>query len=426
MGAILVRVFSPILLAAYLLPLPPSAASGFRDLSRNPLVVAIIDAGADIRGLASEDLLWRNKDESMDGIDTDANGLVDDVVGWDFAENDNYPFDWGSISRLSASSIGTPIYHGSAVTDLFLRELGWKANWQVRVMPLRVTAGRSPIAIADLQAALSYAAHHQADLVLLAIGGSWPTDHSGFDTTLDALGTSAVVLAAGNEGVEIQPDSTQASLCDRENVICVASHGDGYDLGTAHTGSNYSARFVDLSADGGPVEVDGPLLTSEPVSGTLLPADGGLQRSCVVMSEGWSTTRKLLVREIVSNDDLPGAVLDDRESEMICPSAEGHADRMQLEGTSIAAARVAGGLAAFAITNAQPTGDLVSSFLMSMHHEAAQDNFTIGGRVYGMQKNAEHSTPLVASVITTVFFSALVCVSWAASCRRRLGNRNRG
>ncbi|MFC1601656.1 DUF5719 family protein [Candidatus Sumerlaeota bacterium] len=53
------------------------------------IVIAIIDDGLD---KVHEDLaanLWTNPGEALDGTDTDGNGYVDDVSGWDFFDNDN-------------------------------------------------------------------------------------------------------------------------------------------------------------------------------------------------------------------------------------------------------------------------------------------------------------------------------------------------
>lgn len=58
------------------------------------VIVAVTDTGVDYN---HEDLInnmWRNsKEVPGDGIDNDNNGYVDDVVGWDFAANDNKPYD---------------------------------------------------------------------------------------------------------------------------------------------------------------------------------------------------------------------------------------------------------------------------------------------------------------------------------------------
>ena len=52
-------------------------------------IIANIDTGVDID---HEDLvgnIWENPGETLNGIDDDSNGYIDDINGWDFVNNDN-------------------------------------------------------------------------------------------------------------------------------------------------------------------------------------------------------------------------------------------------------------------------------------------------------------------------------------------------
>ncbi len=58
------------------------------------VVVAIIDSGAKLNHPELSGRIWENKKEiPANGIDDDNNGFVDDINGWDFANNDNIPTD---------------------------------------------------------------------------------------------------------------------------------------------------------------------------------------------------------------------------------------------------------------------------------------------------------------------------------------------
>lgn len=51
---------------------------------RNKVTVAVIDGGFGISHSYLKDMIWTNPSETKDGKDTDGNGLVDDVNGWNF------------------------------------------------------------------------------------------------------------------------------------------------------------------------------------------------------------------------------------------------------------------------------------------------------------------------------------------------------
>ena len=58
------------------------------------VVVGIIDSGVDYYHPDLADKIWSNTGEIPgNGIDDDHNGYVDDIRGWDFANNDRDPMD---------------------------------------------------------------------------------------------------------------------------------------------------------------------------------------------------------------------------------------------------------------------------------------------------------------------------------------------
>ena len=68
-----------------------------------PVIVAVIDTGLDWNHRNIDwDTIWRNPNETPgNGIDDDKNGFVDDVIGWNFMEGNNNPWDNDEIGRAS-------------------------------------------------------------------------------------------------------------------------------------------------------------------------------------------------------------------------------------------------------------------------------------------------------------------------------------
>ena len=56
--------------------------------------VAVIDSGLDINHQDIKPHVWTNEDEVFNQIDSDGNGYIDDIYGWNFAENNNKLIDY--------------------------------------------------------------------------------------------------------------------------------------------------------------------------------------------------------------------------------------------------------------------------------------------------------------------------------------------
>ncbi len=65
-------------------------------ISANASVVAIIDSGTDMKHPDIAPLAWINPVEQNieNGVDEDLNGFIDDIFGWNFAEDDNQVIDY--------------------------------------------------------------------------------------------------------------------------------------------------------------------------------------------------------------------------------------------------------------------------------------------------------------------------------------------
>ncbi|MGH8616213.1 MAG: S8 family peptidase [Burkholderiales bacterium] len=207
---------------------PPSAPAGA------PVIVAVIDSGLDyfhpdLRG----DSVWRNPKEIVNGKDDDGNGYVDDVIGWDFADNDNDPFDFTGHGTFVAGVIVASPLNGAGVLGV---------NPNVQIMPLRVmnSIGRNyPTRTA---AAIYYAVQNGARIINLSLASQQLSASEKRAVDYAASKGVLVIAAAGNDGRDVK-DYSPASL---ENVLTVAAT----DPQDRRAGFSNFGGAIDIAAPG--------------------------------------------------------------------------------------------------------------------------------------------------------------------------------
>ena len=207
---------------------PPPAPAGA------PVIVAVIDSGLDyfhpdLRG----DSIWRNPKEIVNGKDDDGNGYVDDVIGWDFADNDNDPFDFTGHGTFVAGVIAASPLNGAGVLGV---------NPNVQIMPLRVMNSIGRAYSTRTAAAIYYAVQNGAKIINLSL--AVPQLSVSEKRAVDyAAGKGVLVIAAaGNDGRDVK-DYSPASL---ENVITVAAT----DPQDRRAGFSNFGGAIDIAAPG--------------------------------------------------------------------------------------------------------------------------------------------------------------------------------
>ncbi len=217
-----------------------SSAWALLPATPTPIVVAVIDSGLDWH---HQDLdwrnVWRNEDEIPDnGIDDDGNGYVDDVIGWNFVANDNYPWDLDGHGTLVAGIIA------AAQNDRGVA--GIDPNAKIMVLKAVDNAGISRASL--IAKAIAYAIDNGARIINLSVGGEQRTEMEQRALRLARDRNVLVVVAAGNEGRAINDYAFAAE----DNVIAVgATHTNDRAAAFSNFGDD-----VDLVAPG--VDVIGP------------------------------------------------------------------------------------------------------------------------------------------------------------------------
>ena len=182
------------------------------------VIIAIVDDAVDLDHEDLADNIFTNWAEyhGADGFDDDFNGYVDDVHGWDFAENNNDP-----NPVIDNQTHGTHVSGcASAVTD---NGIGVAApGWKCKILPLKFSNDGSGSLSGDYAAAIIYAADMGAHLTNNSYGGGGFSNY-GLDAFLYAyeLGTLSIT-SAGNS------DENEASYpAAYPTVLSVASTASG-------------------------------------------------------------------------------------------------------------------------------------------------------------------------------------------------------
>jgi subtilisin family serine protease len=193
-----------------------SPQSAWRLVKRDakPVVVALIDTGLDWnhRNIDLENI-WRNPKEIPDnGVDDDKNGYIDDVVGWDFFERDNKPWDYDGHGTFIAGLIAGSWKDKDGIAGI---------NPFARLMILKAVNNFGHTRESYLAQAIAYAADNGARVINLSVGDKGTTKVLQAAVDYAFSKNVVIVVAAGNEGVELKDYGVAGS----DKVLTVATTG---------------------------------------------------------------------------------------------------------------------------------------------------------------------------------------------------------
>ncbi len=213
------------------------------------VVVAVIDTGVDYDHPDLADNIWLNRAEAagVAGKDDDNNGYVDDIHGWDFADNDNLPVDMDGHGTHIAGIIGAVTDNGVGIAGVCPK---------VRLMVLKVQGdANNDMDTFDIIQAVEYA-KNQGAVILNCSFGSFGGDpfqteeYNAFKSFQDE-NNGLIICSAGNESVNIDMNPLYPAAYDLPGIVSVAA---GVQIGFQEYGladfSNYGAVSVDIMAPG--------------------------------------------------------------------------------------------------------------------------------------------------------------------------------
>ena len=259
------------------------------------MIVAVIDTGVDYTHEDLVDNLWRNagemgtdangRDKSTNGVDDDGNGYIDDVIGWDFAANDNKPFDLSASQTEMLFNGGNPGHGTHCAGNVAARSDNGKGIAgvapDVRIMSIRFISEKGQGTNADAIKSIKYAVDNGAKVLSNSWGseGDDPKDpetQALKDAIVYAQDKGVLFIAAagnGHKGKGYDNDSDPQpgfpASYPIPNIISVAAIDEAGNLGTF---SNWGLKTVHMGAPG--VKVFSTVTNSQKYSDTVIDIPG--------------------------------------------------------------------------------------------------------------------------------------------------------
>jgi thermitase len=200
--------------------------------------VAIVDTGVDTGHPDLAANLYKSKDKPSNGKDDDRNGYVDDTYGFNAiagkgsAEDDN-----GHGTHVAG------IVAGRANDALGVSGICWSA----KLLPVKFMNARGKGSTSDAIAAIQYAVKQGVKIVNCSFGSS--SKSSALKDVVDYAKSKKVLLvvAAGNDGVNIDKQPEYPAAYGQSNILTVAATTDTDLLASF---SNFGKTAVDVAAPG--------------------------------------------------------------------------------------------------------------------------------------------------------------------------------
>ena len=204
------------------------------------VLVAVIDTGVDYNIPDLKPNSWVNQAEKDGeaGVDDDGNGYVDDVYGYDFANNDPDPVDDHGHGSHCAGTIGAHGNDGVGVVGV---------AWKVKIVGVKFLTASGSGSLEGALKSIDYATKIGVDIMSNSWGGG------GFSQTLeDAIKRAndkgiLFVAAAGNDNRNNDSRPTYPAGYEVANVVSVAAIDN---KGRRASFSNYGKKTVDIAAPG--------------------------------------------------------------------------------------------------------------------------------------------------------------------------------
>ena len=278
------------------------------------VAVGIIDEGVQVLNPELAANIWVNPGEvAGDRIDNDRNGYIDDINGWDFANNNASVYDGGNLDQHGthvAGTIGARANNGTGVVGV---------NWDVKIISTKFLAANGGT-ISNAIRALDYITDLKRRGVanIVATNNSW--GGGGFSQALlDAINRGGdqnilFIAAAGNSAtnnntVASYPSNYVCNNAGARNWDCVIAVAAINSTGAKSSFSSFGSTTVDIGAPGEAILSTIPVSPSwASFSGTSMatPHVTGAAALCESINPSLSASQ---IRDAILNTKTPTSSL---------------------------------------------------------------------------------------------------------------------
>ena len=209
------------------------------DRTRSCSKVAVLDSGIDVGHPDLKGNIWKNSGETQNnGKDDDDNGYVDDYYGADLDDGRGSGFDEDGHGTHVAGIIG-------AIGDNSFGVAG--VCWKASIVSVRFLDERGRGSTSGAVEAIQYAIREGAKILNCSFGTSSKSSALQDAVAYAKKKGALLVVAAGNDGDDIDRDPSYPAAYGDGNIIAVAATTSQDKLASF---SNYGDTNVDLAAPG--------------------------------------------------------------------------------------------------------------------------------------------------------------------------------
>jgi thermitase len=206
---------------------------------RSTIKIAVIDTGVDYDHPDLKNNILTNEIEfnGTDGVDDDGNGYIDDVYGYDFANNDGDPMDGHGHGTHCSGVIGAT-HNRSGIRGVM---------GKVKILPIKFLGDNGSGTLEGAVKAIDYAIKMKVHVMSNSWGGG--AANQSLKEAIEAANKAGIIFvaAAGNSSNDNDKKPSYPASYKVENIVSVGSM-DGN--GKKSWFSNYGVKSVHIFAPG--------------------------------------------------------------------------------------------------------------------------------------------------------------------------------